>query len=67
MLTDQDEMSNLNRGPTIDASYQVLLHLAKWFQKSTNQKQEFPMVAMFLANWDDLNYFYRRPSIDASY
>jgi hypothetical protein len=23
LLTDQDEMSNLYRGPTIDASYQV--------------------------------------------
>jgi hypothetical protein len=26
-------MSNLYRGPAIDASYQVLLHLAKWFQR----------------------------------
>ena len=25
-------MSNLNRGPSIDASYQVSVHLAKWFQ-----------------------------------
>jgi hypothetical protein len=33
LLTDQDEMSNLNRGPSIDASYQVSVHLAKWFQK----------------------------------
>ena len=45
-------MSILYRGPSIDASYQVLDHLAKWFQsrrfkKSTNQKQELPVVAMF--------------------
>jgi hypothetical protein len=29
---DRDEMSNLYRGPSIDASYQVLVHLAKRFQ-----------------------------------
>jgi hypothetical protein len=26
-------MSNLYRGPSIDASYQVLVHLAKQFQR----------------------------------
>jgi hypothetical protein len=30
---DRDEMSNRNRGPSIDASYQVSVHLAKWFQR----------------------------------
>jgi hypothetical protein len=29
---DQNEMSNLYRGPSIDASYQVSYHLAKRFQ-----------------------------------
>jgi len=29
---DRDEMSNLYRGPVIDAAYQVLVHLAKRFQ-----------------------------------
>jgi hypothetical protein len=29
----QDEMSNLYRGPLIDASYQVSVHLAKQFQR----------------------------------
>jgi hypothetical protein len=33
LLTDQDEMSNLYRGPVIDASYQVSVHLAKRFQR----------------------------------
>ena len=72
MLTDPDEMSNLNRGHSIDdsyqvsvvamlandwdemsidASYQVSVHLAKRFQrrffKSANQRQELHMVAMF--------------------
>ena len=30
---DRDEMSNLYRGPSIDASYQVSLHLAEGFQR----------------------------------
>ena len=32
LLTDRDKMSSLNRGPSIDASYQVSDHLAKRFQ-----------------------------------
>ena len=36
--TDQDEISNLYRGPTIDASYQVLVHLAKRFQRRRFKK-----------------------------
>ena len=41
------------RGPSIDASYQVSVHLVKWFQrkdlkKSANQKQELPVAAMFV-------------------
>ena len=30
---DRDEMSNLYIGPSIDASYQVSVHLAKGFQR----------------------------------
>ena len=33
LLTDRDRMSSLYRGPSIDASYQVLDHLAKQFQR----------------------------------
>jgi hypothetical protein len=33
LLPDRDEISNLYRGPSIDASYQVLVHLDKWFQR----------------------------------
>ena len=33
LLMDQDKMSNLYRGPPIDASYQVQVHLAKRFQR----------------------------------
>jgi hypothetical protein len=35
---DQDEMSNLYRGPSIDASYQVSVHLALWFQRRRFKK-----------------------------
>jgi hypothetical protein len=30
---DQEEMSNLNRGPSIDPANQASVHLAKWFQR----------------------------------
>ena len=33
LLTDQDEISNLYRGPSIDASYQVSVHIAEGFQR----------------------------------
>jgi hypothetical protein len=33
LLMDQDEMSTCYRGPPIDASYKVSIHLAKQFQR----------------------------------
>ena len=33
LLTDRDEMSSIYRGPAIDASHQVSVHLAKRFQR----------------------------------
>ena len=33
LLMDRDEMSNIYRGSSIDASYQVSIHLAKPFQR----------------------------------
>jgi hypothetical protein len=30
---DRDEISNLYRGPSIDSSYQVSVHLAEGFQR----------------------------------
>ena len=52
-------MSNINRGPSLDACYQASVDLAKRFQrrrfqKLTKQKQELPMVAMFV-NGSGLN------------
>ena len=60
LLTDRDNISHLYRGPVIDTSYQVSIHLAKrfqrrrFFQKSTNQKQELPVAVMFV-NGSELN------------
>ena len=33
LLMDRDEMSNIYKGPSIDASYQVSVHLAEGFQR----------------------------------
>ena len=33
MLTNQDEISTLYRGPSIDASYQVSVHMVEGFQR----------------------------------
>ena len=64
MLMDRDEMSNGYRGPPIDASYQVSLHLAKRFQRriilEINQS-ETRIVC------DEISNLNRGPSIDASY
>jgi hypothetical protein len=53
LLTDQDKMSKVYRGPSMDASYHVSVHLTKWFHrrsffKSSNQKQELPVMAIFV-------------------
>jgi hypothetical protein len=54
LLTDRDEMSNLYREPSIDASYQVSVHLAK---KSSSLK---PLSQM---NWNLVGSIYVRSSI----
>ena len=38
LLTDRDEMSNLYREPSIDASYQVSVHLTKRFRRRRFKK-----------------------------
>jgi hypothetical protein len=68
-------MSNLYRGPFIhvDASYQVLIHLALRFQRGRfirNQpirNKNGLWRPCLLTDWDEMSNLYRRPSIDASY
>ena len=66
-------MSSLDRGPSKDASYQVLIHLAWRFQrrrfknKSANQKQELPVTAIFRNRSRQNNNLYKGHSIDDSY
>jgi hypothetical protein len=77
LLTDRDGMSNLyrgpSRGPSIDASYQVLDHLAKRFQKRRFKKNQ-PIrnksrlwQPCLLTDRDEMSNLYRGPSIDAPY
>ena len=70
---DRDEMSNRYRGPSIDGSYQVSVHLAQWFQRRRFLKNRpirnknclwRPCLLMDL---DEISNDYRGPSIDAAY
>ena len=40
LLMDRDEMSKFDKGPSIDASYQVSVHLAEGFQREKKLKCE---------------------------
>jgi hypothetical protein len=54
LLMDRDEMSNLYRGPSTDASYQVSDHLAKQFQRRRVLKisqSETRIACLYLFNW----------------
>jgi hypothetical protein len=70
---DWDRMSNLYRGPSIDALYQVSVHLAMWFQRRRFLEidQSETRIAcgghVFKWNWNEMRTIYRGPSIDASY
>jgi hypothetical protein len=73
LTTDWDEMRNLYRGPSIDPSYQVSVHLAKRFQRRRFFKN-LPIRnknclwwPCLLMDWDEMSNLYRGPSIDASY
>jgi hypothetical protein len=70
---DRNEMGNLYRGLSIDGSYQVSVHLARWFQRRRLKKNRpirnknclwRPCLLMDL---DEISNLYRGPSIDASY
>jgi hypothetical protein len=57
LLTDQDEMSNLYRGLSIDTSYQVSVHLAKQFQRrfkkigQSETRITWPPQAILVFDW----------------
>ena len=53
LSTDSDQINNLYRGPSIDASHQFRFIWPSDFRgedffKSANQKQELPVVSMFV-------------------
>jgi hypothetical protein len=73
LLMDRDEMSNIYRGPSIDASYQISVHLGKRFQRRRFFRNQpirnknglwWPCL---LTDRDGMSNLYRGPSIDASY
>ena len=68
LLMDRDEMCILYRGPSIDASYQVLDHLAKRFLRNLPIRNKncvwWPCLLM---DREYMSNLYREPSIDASY
>ena len=73
LLTNRDEMSNLYRGPSIDASYQVSVYLAKRFQRRIFflnrpiRNKNCLWGPCLLMDRDEMNNLYRGPFIDASY
>jgi hypothetical protein len=68
----QNGMSNLYRGPSIDAYYQVSYHLAKWFQRKrcfrnrTIRNKNCLWRPCLLTDQNGMSNLYRGPSIDAS-
>ena len=73
LLTNRDEMSNLYRGPSIHAFYQISVHSGKRVQRRTffrNQpirKRNGLWWPCLLTDRDEMSNLYRGPSIDASY
>jgi hypothetical protein len=73
LLMDQNEMSNLYRGHSIDASYQVSYHLAKQFQRKSCfrnrpiRNKNWLWRPCLLTDQNRMKNSYRWPSIDASY
>ena len=73
LLTDRDKMTNLYRGPSIDASYQISVHLGKSFQRRRffrNQpirNKNGLWQPCLSTDRDEMSNLYRRPSIYAYY
>jgi len=73
LLMDRHEMSNLYRGNSIDAYYQVSVHLATrlqrriFFRNQQIKNKNCLWRQCLLADRDEMKKLYRRPSIDVSY
>ena len=73
LLTDRDKMSTLYRGSSIDASYQVSIHLAKRFQRRRFfrirpiRNRNGLWRPCLLTDRYEMSNLYREPAIDASY
>jgi hypothetical protein len=69
---NQNEMSNIYRGPSKDALYLVSIHLAKRFQRRFFRNQPIRnknglWCPCLLTDRDKISNLYRGPAIDASY
>ena len=72
LWTDWDEMCNINRRPSMDASYQVLVHLANRFQGRTfleicQPETRIDYGGFVFKGLEQINNIYRGASIDNSY
>ena len=72
LLMDHNEMSKFYRGPPIDASYQVSVHLAKRFQRRRLKnrpirKKNCLWRPCLITDRDEMSNRNRGLSIDASY
>jgi hypothetical protein len=73
LLTDWDEMSILYRGPSIDASCQVSVHLAIWFQRRIFffnwpiRNKNCLWKPCLLTDCVEMSNLYGEPSTDTSY
>jgi hypothetical protein len=72
-LCNRDEMRQFHRGPYINASYQVSVHLAKRFQRrryfrnQPTRNRNVQWRSCLLKDRNEMINPYRVPSIDASY
>jgi hypothetical protein len=73
LLTDRDKISNLYREPSIDASYQISVHLGnrfhqrRFFRNQPIKNKNGLWRPCVLMDRDKMSSFYKGPSIDASY
>ena len=72
-LSDRDEMRKLYKGPSMEAPYQILINLAKQFQRKRFliyqpiRNKNRPWRPCFLSDRDEMRKLYKGPSIDAPY